>query len=147
MISCWVDQSRDSRVSEHRDSRLGMAGESKEGSNLGVHVSHLNLQDLGSRRGTHVSTKLKYKQLTRVSLSTPESKANTSSPDRHLLSIGLQRTSARREVSPPYRPKKQSRSDQEAIKKRSRRDPEGDTPLPSHHTLPPPRPVIKHSNS
>ena len=41
MISCWVDQSRDSRVSEHRGSRWGLAEESKEGSNLGVHVSHL----------------------------------------------------------------------------------------------------------
>jgi hypothetical protein len=42
MISCWVDQSRDSRVSEHRDSRWGRRV-------IGVHVSHLNHQDLGSR--------------------------------------------------------------------------------------------------
>jgi hypothetical protein len=54
-----------------------MAGESKEGSNLGVHVSHLNLQDLGSRRGTHVSTKLKYKQLTQVPPSRSDQKGIT----------------------------------------------------------------------
>jgi import receptor subunit TOM22 len=68
--SCWVDQSRDSRVSEHRDSRWGRRV-------IGVHVSHLNQQDLGSRTGTHVSTKLKYKQLTQVPPSRSDQKGIT----------------------------------------------------------------------